>query len=91
MRPYFPQLYIAPQHCDPYIQCRIALSEHSDTIISNRNALAVVEGVETYEPFIKTLNAVIAKYAVKHHHHRHNHADNSQNSQNNNTQNGGSI
>ena len=35
------------------------------------NALAVVEGVAAYEPFIKTLNAVITKYAIKHHHHRH--------------------
>jgi hypothetical protein len=32
-----------------------------------------VEGVATYEAFIRTLNAVIAKYAVKHHHHKHNH------------------
>jgi len=59
------------------------------TIVERINALAVVEGVTAYEAFIKTLNAVIAKYAVKHHHHKHNHADNSQN--NNNQQNGGSI
>jgi len=41
------------------------------TIVERINALAVVEGVTAYEAFIKTLNAVIAKYAVKHHHHRH--------------------
>jgi hypothetical protein len=34
------------------------------------NALIVVEGEAAYEAFVKTLNAVIAKYAVKHHHHR---------------------
>jgi hypothetical protein len=34
------------------------------------NALAIVEGAANYETFIKTLNAVIAKYAVRHH-HRH--------------------
>jgi hypothetical protein len=35
------------------------------------NALMVVEGEAAYENFARTLNAVIAKYAVKHHrHHR---------------------
>jgi hypothetical protein len=35
------------------------------------NALIVVEGEAAYENFARTLNAVIAKYAVKHHrHHR---------------------
>jgi hypothetical protein len=73
-------------------QARAQLDEVYKTIVERINALAVVEGVATYEAFIKTLNAVIAKYAVKHHHHRHNHADSQQNSQdNNNTQNGGSI
>jgi hypothetical protein len=72
-------------------QARAQLDEVYKTIVERINALAVVEGVESYEVFIKTLNAVIAKYAVKHHHHRHSHADSSQNSQSNNTQNGGSI
>jgi hypothetical protein len=61
------------------------------------NALVVVEGVADYEVFIKTLNVVIAKYAVKHHKHHHHNATLSEpesteleNSQNN-PQNGGSI
>lgn len=37
------------------------------------NVRVVLDGVTDYEAFIRTLNAVIAKYAVKHHHHRHNH------------------
>jgi hypothetical protein len=31
----------------------------------------VIEGAEDYETFIKTLNEVVKKYAVKHHKHRH--------------------
>jgi len=47
------------------------------------NALAVVEGVAGYETFIRTMNAVVAKYAVKHHRHRLNQdSQNSQDSQN---------
>jgi hypothetical protein len=72
-------------------QARAQLDEVYKTIVERINALAVVEGVATYEAFIKTLNAVIAKYAVKHHHHKHNHTDSQQTTQNNNPQNGGSI
>ncbi|GBU25276.1 hypothetical protein R83H12_01919 [Fibrobacteria bacterium R8-3-H12] len=54
-------------------QARAQLDDVYKTIVERINALAVVEGVAAYEAFIKTLNAVIAKYAVKHHHHRHNH------------------
>jgi hypothetical protein len=54
-------------------QARAQLDEAYKTIVERINALAVVEGVAAYEAFIKTLNAVIAKYAVKHHHHKHNH------------------
>ena len=75
-------------------QARAQLDEVYKTIVERINALAVVEGVATYEAFIKTLNAVIAKYAVKHHHHHNRLNQNSQNLQdlqNNNTQNGGSI
>jgi hypothetical protein len=34
-----------------------------------KRSIAVVEGAADYEQFIRTLNAVIAKYAVKHRHH----------------------
>ncbi|MDR0516976.1 MAG: DUF6261 family protein [Fibromonadaceae bacterium] len=54
------------------------------------NALVVVEGVADYEVFIKTLNVVIAKYAVKHHKHSHNAEPELENSQNN-QQNGESL
>jgi DNA-binding Lrp family transcriptional regulator len=53
-------------------EARGKLDEAYRVIAERINALAVVEGVATYEAFIRTLNAVIAKYAVKHHHH-HNH------------------
>ncbi|GBU26345.1 hypothetical protein R83H12_03041 [Fibrobacteria bacterium R8-3-H12] len=53
-------------------QARAQLDDVYKGIVERINALAVVEGVAAYEAFIKTLNAVIAKYAVKHHHHRHN-------------------
>jgi hypothetical protein len=36
------------------------------------NVYMVLEGTADYEAFIRTLNAVVAKYAVRHHHrHRH--------------------
>ncbi len=54
-------------------QARAQLDEVYKTIVERVNALAIVEGVAAYEAFIKTMNAVIAKYAVKHHHHKHNH------------------
>jgi Na+/phosphate symporter len=37
------------------------------------DALVIVEGTEDYEEFVKTFNAVVAKYNVKHHHHKHSH------------------
>jgi len=72
-------------------QARAQLDDVYKTIVERVNALAVIEGIEAYETFIKTLNAVVAKYSVKHHHHKHNHTDSQQTTQNNNTQNGGSI
>jgi len=37
------------------------------------NALALIESVAAYEPFIRSLNTVIAKFKLaKHHRHRHN-------------------
>jgi hypothetical protein len=52
-------------------EARAKLDEAYKTIAERVNALAVVEGVADYEAFIRTLNAVVAKYAVKHHrHHR---------------------
>jgi hypothetical protein len=52
-------------------EARGKLDEAYRTIAERIDALAVVEGVAAYEQFIKTLNAVVAKYAVKHHrHHR---------------------
>jgi len=79
-------------------QARSQLDDVYKTIVERINALAVVDGVATYEAFIKTLNAVIAKYAVKHHHHKRMNPDSpdlqdSQDSQDNNTntQNGSSI
>ena len=45
------------------------------SIVERVNALAVIEGVASYEAFIRTLNVVIAKYALKLHHHHHHHAE----------------
>jgi len=70
-------------------QARAQLDEVYKTIVERINALAVVEGIASYEAFIKTLNAVIAKYAVRHHHHRHSHTDSQDN--NTNSQNGGNL
>jgi len=55
-------------------EARGKLDEVYRVIIERINALAVVEGEAAYEAFIRTLNAVVAKYAVKHHHHKHNHS-----------------
>jgi hypothetical protein len=52
-------------------EARAKLDEAYKTIAERVNALAVVEGAEDYEAFIRTLDAVIAKYAVKHHRHHH--------------------
>ncbi|GBU24886.1 hypothetical protein R83H12_01521 [Fibrobacteria bacterium R8-3-H12] len=53
---------------------RMRLDESYRAITERINALAIVEGAESYEPFIKTLNAVISKYTatLHHHHHKHN-------------------
>jgi hypothetical protein len=51
-------------------EARGKLDEAYRIIAERINALAVVEGEAAYETFIRTLNAVIAKYAVKHHRHR---------------------
>jgi hypothetical protein len=74
-------------------QARAQLDEVYKTIVERINALAVVDGVEIYEAFIKTLNAVIAKYAVKHHKRLNPDSPDSPDLQDNNTntQNGGSI
>jgi len=42
------------------------------------NVYIVLEGGAAYETFVKTLNAVLAKYAVKHHNHHHAPAENGQ-------------
>jgi hypothetical protein len=39
------------------------------------DALIIVEGTEDYEEFVKTFNAVVAKYHVKHHRHHHHNAE----------------
>jgi len=75
-------------------EARGKLDDAYRIIIERLNALAVVEGEAAYEAFIRTLNAVVAKYAVRHHHHHNRLNQNSQNSQdlqNGGTQNGGSI
>jgi hypothetical protein len=51
-------------------KARAELDEAYRVIVELIDALAIVEGEANYEPFARTLNAVIAKYAVKHHHHR---------------------
>jgi hypothetical protein len=75
-------------------EARAELDKVYHSIEERINALALVEGTADYEEFIRTMNAVVAKYAVKHHRHRHHlsepeftELDNSQNTQ----QNGGSI
>jgi hypothetical protein len=45
-------------------EARIKLDDTYRTITEMVNALAVVEGVAAYEQFIRTLNAVIAKYTA---------------------------
>jgi hypothetical protein len=52
--------------CDIVLkQARIELDEAYIAIAGRINALMVVDGEEAYEKFVKTLNAVIEKYAVK--------------------------
>jgi hypothetical protein len=52
-------------------EARGKLDEAYRIIAERVNALAVVEGAADYENFIRTLNAVVAKYAAALHHHRH--------------------
>jgi len=64
-------------------EARAQLDKAYHIIVERVNALAVVEGVADYETFIRTMNAVVAKYAVKHHRHRLNQdSQNLQDSQN---------
>lgn len=49
---------------------RAKVDEAYRAIVKRINALAEVEGEAAYKPFIDTLNAVIAKYAVKNPHRR---------------------
>ncbi|MDR2582570.1 MAG: DUF6261 family protein [Fibromonadaceae bacterium] len=75
-------------------EARGKLDESYRIIIERLNALAVVEGEAAYEAFMRTLNAVVAKYAVKHHRHRLNpDSPDSPDSQDNgtNTQNWGTV
>ncbi|MDR2732590.1 MAG: DUF6261 family protein [Fibromonadaceae bacterium] len=59
--------------CDIVLkQARVEADKVYHQITERIDALVIVEGLETYEAFIRTLNAVIAKYAVKHHKHRNN-------------------
>jgi hypothetical protein len=53
-------------------KARAELDEAYRVIVELIDALAIVKGEANYEPFARTLNAVIAKYAVKHHRHHHN-------------------
>jgi hypothetical protein len=56
------------------------------------DALVIVEGTEDCEEFVKTFNAVVAKYHVKHHNHKHNsNAEAVQTGSDIQQQNGGSI
>jgi hypothetical protein len=50
---------------------RAQLDKAYQIIVERIDALAVVEGAAAYESFIRTLNAVIAKYMATLHHHRH--------------------
>ena len=56
------------------IVLRDARTEADEAYFAMRNrlnALVEIEGATAYEAFIKSLNTVIAKYAIKHHHHHH--------------------
>jgi uncharacterized protein YegL len=54
---------------------RAELGKVYHSIEERINALAIVEGTADYEEFIRTMNAVVAKYAVKHHRHHHHAAE----------------
>jgi len=53
-------------------KARVELDEAYRSIVEWVNALMLVEGVAVFEAFAKKLNAVIEKFAVRHHHHAHN-------------------
>jgi len=50
-------------------EVRIAGDEAYRKICDIVNVYIMLEGTAKYEVFVKTLNAIIAMYAVKHHHH----------------------
>jgi len=50
-------------------EARLAGDEAFKKICDIINVYILLEGVANYEVFVKTLNAIIAKYGVKHHHH----------------------
>jgi uncharacterized protein YegL len=56
-------------------QARAELDKVYHQITERVDALVIVEGLETYEALIKTLNAVIAKYNVKRHRHGNNNSE----------------
>ena len=51
-------------------EARAQLDDAYRSIIGRVNALALVEGAAAYEAFIRALNTVVAKFAVKHRHRR---------------------
>jgi hypothetical protein len=53
---------------------RVQLDKAYHAITERIDAFLLLEGTLDYEEFIKTLNVVIAKYAVRHHRHKHSHA-----------------
>ncbi|MDR2732259.1 MAG: DUF6261 family protein [Fibromonadaceae bacterium] len=53
-------------------QARAEVDKVYHQITERVDALVIVEGLETYEAFIRTLNAVIAKYSVKRHRYSNN-------------------
>jgi len=56
-------------------EARAQLDKAYQIIVERINALAVVDGATAYETFIRTMNAVIAKYMAILHHHRHHHTE----------------
>jgi hypothetical protein len=50
-------------------EARREVDEAYRAIVERINAVIVIEGVARYENFVRTLNAIIAKYSIKHHHH----------------------
>jgi len=50
-------------------EARLAGDEAFKKICDIVNVYILLEGAANYEVFVKTLNAIIAKYGVRHHHH----------------------